>query len=52
MSILTETQVEYWIGSDHTSKDELISLVTDLLNNGVGLIHEEILVYAEENGVK
>lgn len=52
MSILTETQVEHWIGSDHTSTDELISLVTDLLNNGVGLIHEEILAYAEENGVK
>jgi hypothetical protein len=52
MSILTETQVENWIGSDHTSKDELISLITDLLNNGVGLIHEEILDYAEESGVK
>ena len=52
MSILTESQVEYWIGSDHTSKAELITLITDLLNNGVGLIHEEVMDFAQENGVK
>jgi hypothetical protein len=33
MKSLTTKEVRHWIGSDHTSSDELIQLLTDLLNN-------------------
>jgi hypothetical protein len=32
MKVLTKNEVSHWIGSDHTSSDELIELITDLLN--------------------
>ena len=32
MKSLTTKEVRHWIGSDHTSSDQLIELLTDLLN--------------------
>jgi hypothetical protein len=32
MTTLSTKEVRHWIGSDHTSSDELIQLITDLLN--------------------
>lgn len=32
MKALSTGEVRHWIGSDHTSSDELIQLITDLLN--------------------
>lgn len=29
---VTSRMVEHWIGSDHTGKDELIALLTELIN--------------------
>jgi hypothetical protein len=33
MKALSTGEVRHWIGSDHTSSDQLIQLITDLLNN-------------------
>jgi len=33
MKVLSTGEVRHWIGSDHTSSDQLIQLLTDLLNN-------------------
>jgi hypothetical protein len=32
MKSFSTGEVRYWIGSDHTSSDQLIQLITDLLN--------------------
>ena len=32
MATLSAKEVRHWIGSDHTSSEQLIQLITDLLN--------------------
>jgi hypothetical protein len=44
MKKFTTGEVRHWIGSDHTSTDELIQLIADLLNEDyhIDLMREEI----------
>jgi hypothetical protein len=32
MKKITSRMVEHWIGSDHTNKEELITLLTEIIN--------------------
>jgi len=32
MKKITNRMVEHWIGSDHTNKEELITLLTEIIN--------------------
>jgi hypothetical protein len=32
MKLFSTNEVRHWIGSDHTSSDQLVQLITDLIN--------------------
>ena len=37
MKSFTTNEVRHWVGSDHTSSDSLIELITDLLNKNYSI---------------
>jgi predicted small metal-binding protein len=45
MKIFSTAEVRHWIGSDHTSSDELIELITELVNKEypIDQIREDII---------
>jgi len=45
MKSFSTNQVRHWIGSDHTSSDQLIQLITDLINKAypINQIRKDII---------
>ena len=45
MKTFSTGEVRHWIGSDHTSSDELIQLITELVNKeySIDQIREDII---------